>query len=104
MALLCQRLGVSWACLTALSEDGQVFQHIGAAFLAEGHPSQKVRATNPDYEGRAAQHETRVRFSSYIFIHSALCASTAAVPPFSGPAQRPSRRQPAPAFQEQLGK
>ncbi|KXZ50296.1 hypothetical protein GPECTOR_17g935 [Gonium pectorale] len=35
MALLCQRLGVSWACLTALSTDGEVFQHIGSAYALE---------------------------------------------------------------------
>ncbi|GIL43803.1 hypothetical protein Vafri_1412, partial [Volvox africanus] len=35
MALLCQRLCVSWACLTALSVDGKVFQHIGSAYAVE---------------------------------------------------------------------
>ncbi|KAG2499690.1 hypothetical protein HYH03_002625 [Edaphochlamys debaryana] len=35
MGLLCQRLGVSWACLTALSADGEVFQHVGSAYLLD---------------------------------------------------------------------
>lgn len=35
MTLLCQRLGTSWACLTALSADGEVFQHIGG-LMAQG--------------------------------------------------------------------
>eukprot|EP00798_Chlamydomonas_sp_ICE-L_P011026 gene11026-18627_t len=70
MAMLCTRLGVSWACLTCVTPTGTYMQHTGAAFGTEcSQPTRFMfdngRAQNVSHGGYGGYHSQIGRGSSY---------------------------------------
>ena len=64
MALLCTKLNMTWACLTAFSSTCQHFQHCGAAHVAPLDPSPSTRMGNPRGERLSGSTSDRLSFES----------------------------------------
>ena len=64
MALLCTKLNMTWACLTAFSSTCQHFQHCGAAHVAPLDPARSTRMGNPRGERLSGSTSDRLSFES----------------------------------------